>query len=582
MSRRVRSHLAAMLLAVLVAVGFIGAAPAQATPTAPGSFRALKPARLLDTRTGNGAPAIKVAPRSTLHLQVTGRGGVGATGTVSAAMLNITVVNPAKIGFITAYPDGAKRPNASNVNFAAGQTIANLGAVRVGSNGKVAFYNGSDGAIDLLADTSGYYVSGTATAAGSFRALTPARLLDTRSGIGAPAVKIPARTTLRLQVTGHGGVGATGSVAAAALNITVTSPTRAGYLTAYPDGTSRPNASNVNFDVGQTVANLGEVRVGSNGKVAFYNGSDGTINLLADASGYFVSGTASAEGTFRSLSPSRLLDTRTGTGAPAVEVAARSIVQLQVTGRGGVGATGSVSAAVLNVTVTSPAMAGYITAYPDGTGRPNASNVNFGAAQTIANATVVRVGSTGKVSIYNGSDGPIHLLADVSGFHVVPVTYRTFGDGTKVVGSTVVAGTYRLRVHPTDCYWERLSGFSGEFEDIIANNFTSSRDVVTIASTDAGFSSDRCGTWTSNLSRVTSSTTAPFGHGTMIVNTDIAPGTWQAPGGEYCYWERLVSFSHEFDDLIANGFGDVSPVVTIDSTDAGFTSDDCGSWTKIG
>ncbi|KGN37643.1 hypothetical protein [Knoellia subterranea] len=581
MVNRLRAVGASLLLSVLTLVGVIAAAPpTQAVPTTPGAFRSLQPARLLDTRTGIGAAAVKIPARGTLRLQVTGRGGVGATGTVSAAVLNVTVVAPSASGYITAYPDGAGRPNASNVNFGSNQTIANLGAVRVGTNGRVAFYNGSEGSIHLLVDVSGYYLSGTPSAAGAFRSLQPARLLDTRTGIGAAAVKIPARGTLRLQVTGRGGVGATGTVSAAALNVTVASPTMSGYITAYPDGAARPNASNVNFGAGQTIANLGAVRVGTNGRVAFYNGSEGSIHLLVDVSGSYNAGTATAEGTFRSLQPARLLDTRGGVGGTTVPP--RGTLQLQVTGLGGVGATGSVSAAALNVTVVSPSESGYITAYPAGAARPNASQVNFGPGQTIANLGMVRVGSNGKVSLYNGSEGTIELLADVSGYHVQPVTYRTFGAGTKRVGIDIAAGTYRLRTQPSYCYWERLSGFSGEFEDIIANNFTSVRDVVTIEPTDAGFSSDDCGTWTSDLSRVTASPTSGFGAGMMIVNTDVAPGLWRAPGGSECYWERVSGFTHEFDELLANDYGPTGPTVSIDASDAGFFSEDCGTWTKIG
>src|SRR5690606_3576068 len=128
------------------------------------------------------------------------------------------------------------------------------------------------------------------------------------------------------------------------------------------------------------------------------------------------------------------------------------------------------------------------------------------------------------------------------------------------------------------CYWERTSGFSGELDDIIANEFTSNRTVVTIAPTDRGFSSSGCGTFTANLSAVTTSRTAPFADGTYIVGTDIAPGTWRGTGGSGCYWGRGSGFSGELGDVSANDFGSSGPVVTITSADRGFETDGCGSW----
>jgi hypothetical protein len=166
---------------------------------------------------------------------------------------------------------------------------------------------------------------------------------------------------------------------------------------------------------------------------------------------------------------------------------------------------------------------------------------------------------------------------------VSPGPSGTFGDGTFRVGVDIGAGTYRAANPSGGCYWERLSGFSGEFGDVIANNFTDAPEVVTIAPTDVGFSSDGCGTWTSDLSAITTSPTASFGDGKFIVGTDIAPGTWRnSDSNAGCYWERLSGFSGEFGDLIANNFSTSIQVVTVAPADAGFSSNDCGTWTKIG
>jgi hypothetical protein len=77
-------------------------------------------------------------------------------------------------------------------------------------------------------------------------------------------------------------------VSAVVMNVTVTSPTAAGYITAYPDGQSRPNASNLNFVPGETVPNLVVVPVGGDGSVMLFNGSLGRVNLVADIAGYFL------------------------------------------------------------------------------------------------------------------------------------------------------------------------------------------------------------------------------------------------------------------------------------------------------
>jgi hypothetical protein len=158
-------------------------------------------------------------------------------------------------------------------------------------------------------------------------------------------------------------------------------------------------------------------------------------------------------------------------------------------------------------------------------------------------------------------------------------TTGSFGGGTKRVGSDITPGTYRTRSAPSDCYWERLKGFSGELKDIIANDFSSGYQVVTIKSTDKGFRSSRCGTWSSNLSRVTSSMTK-FGQGTFIVGTDIQPGTYRSSKGPNCYWERLSNFTGQLSGIIANNFGGQA-IVKIRSSDKGFHSSSCGTWTRI-
>src|SRR6185437_12527043 len=118
--------------------------------------------------------------------------------------------------------------------------------------------------------------------------VAPTRVLDTRKGVGAPKAKIAANGTVAVDVTsGVAGAPAASTITAVVLNVTITNPTVGGYITAYPDGGTRPKSSNLNFSAGETVPNLATVKVG-NGKVDLYNGSGGTSDLIADVQGYYV------------------------------------------------------------------------------------------------------------------------------------------------------------------------------------------------------------------------------------------------------------------------------------------------------
>jgi hypothetical protein len=381
----------------------------------PGTFVSLDPARILDTRVGNGAPQAPVGAYGTVSLQVTDRGGVPATD-VAAVVVNVTVTASSTAGFITVYPSGTSMPTASNLNFTAGQNIPNLVTVKVGADGKINLANWSAGTAHLIADVAGYYRAGTATVPGAFVSLDPSRVLDTRVGNGAPKAPVGAYGTVGLQVTGRGGVPQTG-VAAVVVNVTVTASSAAGFITVYPFGTSMPTASNLNFTAGQNIPNLVTVKVGTDGKIDLTNWSAGTAHLIADVAGYYLAGTATAPGAFVSLDPSRLLDTRIGNGAAQAPVVADGTVSLQVTDRGGVPSPGAV-AVVVNVTVTGPASSGFITVYPFGTSMPTASNLNFSAGQTIPNLVAVKIGGNGKIDLTNNSAGNVHMIADVAGYFI--------------------------------------------------------------------------------------------------------------------------------------------------------------------
>lgn len=121
-------------------------------PAAGSRFTALPPVRILDSRTGNGAPVAAVGANGVVELQVTGRGGVPAGAT--AVVLNVTAVglSGSPSSYLTAWPTGETRPNASNLSYVAGEVIPNLVTVKVGASGKVSLFNAA-GSVDV----AGFY-----------------------------------------------------------------------------------------------------------------------------------------------------------------------------------------------------------------------------------------------------------------------------------------------------------------------------------------------------------------------------------------------------------------------------------------
>ena len=234
--------------------------------------------------------------------------------------------------------------------------------------------------------------------------VAPFRALDTRSS-GA----VTGNGTVSFRVGGVNGIPAT--VSAVVFNLTVTEATSFGFITAYASGSTKPDASNLNFSKAQTVANQVTVPVGADGMVKLYNRSAGSAQLIADVSGYFTDGLPSAPGAFKALAPSRFLDTR-NTGA----VRSDATVSFQVGGKGGIPT--NVAAVVFNLTVTEAQSFGYVTAYASGSQRPDASNLNFATAQTVPNLVTVPVGADGRVTLHNRSSGTTQLIADVSGYYL--------------------------------------------------------------------------------------------------------------------------------------------------------------------
>ena len=254
---------------------------------APGStLVSLVPARLLDSRPaghtfdGQSSGIGVRAGGSFTQVQVTGRAGVPADA--SAAVLNVTVTDAQAPGYATVYPCGSNPPTASNLNYVAGATVPNAAVSKIGKQGRVCVFTQSP--LNLVVDVVGYF---PATAA--FSTLVPARLLETRPGLPTSDAQLQgiglraAGSTTQVQVTGRAGIPT--AATSVAINVTITGAQAAGYATVYPCGPAPPNASNLNYGAGSTVANLVLAKLGSGGSVCVFTQS--AAHIVVDVSGFF-------------------------------------------------------------------------------------------------------------------------------------------------------------------------------------------------------------------------------------------------------------------------------------------------------
>jgi hypothetical protein len=250
-------------------VDLAGYYPAGATYTALDA-----PTRIVDTRSGVGAPRQRVGDGSTLGVTVTG-GSVPAAA--SAVVLNVTATGSSTAGYLTVYPHGVSRPTASNINYAKGQTIAGMVVAKVGTSGQVDIF--ANRATHVVVDVQGWVATD-----GDYHPLgSPVRFLDTREITGGHHGQVVGRQAVSLKVTGYG---VDPAAQAVMLNVTATGMTKAGYVTVYPAGTSRPTASNLNYGPGATIANSVVAKVGANGSVTLY--VDAATHLVVDVSGYWL------------------------------------------------------------------------------------------------------------------------------------------------------------------------------------------------------------------------------------------------------------------------------------------------------
>ena len=269
----------------------------------------IHPVRVLDTRPGSGQQGAgeTIGPQQTLNFYP-------GTATfpdhftaipadATAVVLNVTAATSTADSWLTVWASGGAQPLASNLNFPAGKIVPNRVIVPIDPTTKqVSIYN-AFGNTDVVVDLDGYYSHETGSA--YYPLVTPARIVDTRPGSGAPysGQTLGTGTILTTNVPADFFPPATGFSAPGGefnpggfftgfdVNTTITDTTGAGgYLTQYPSnaGSTPPLASDLNWSPGDIVSNANQLSSGGTPDIAIDNFNfTGNADLVIDLYGYF-------------------------------------------------------------------------------------------------------------------------------------------------------------------------------------------------------------------------------------------------------------------------------------------------------
>jgi len=277
--------------------------------------------------------------------------------------------------------------------------------------------------------------------------VVPFRILDTRArgcvqcGPGA----LGPGVTRTVQMTGVSGLPSDTippTATAVVVNVTAVNDDSFSLLTAYPTGTGRPQASNINFAAHTATANLVTVTLGrsspsdANREVNIYNAL-GTVDVAADVEGYFAPDSASdPTGEFHPIAPVRVCDTRTTAPASPCRahgklLSGRPLI-VNVTGTGGNAIPGAHAAvAVLNIAGIAGSAPTYLSVFPttpsgtcaySGSQAPPFSTLNLAAGAVVANRVMVALGPAApggadtSVCVYSAA-GAIDIYLDANGWY---------------------------------------------------------------------------------------------------------------------------------------------------------------------
>ena len=383
------------------------------------AFFTLTPCRIADTRVGFGfsgafgPPSLVAGATRSFPIP---QSACEVPATAPAYSLNLAVIPPGPLAYLTAWPTGSATPQVATLNSVNGAIVDNAAIVKAGTAGAISLFASND--TDVVIDINGYFAPPNAPQGLAFYPVTPCRVADTRAGFGFTGPFGPP--SLVGGATRDFGMPDSScpippSAQAYSVRMTVVAPGPLVYLTTWPAGQPLPNVATLNAPNGGVVGNEAIVPAGNSGAISVFASDD--TDLTIDINGYFAAPGSPGALYFYPLAPCRVADTRTGFGFSGsfgppslIGEASRNFPMPS----SACGIPYSAQAYSLNVTAIPTNSEGFLTAYPSGQTVPNTATVNFENGGVVGSAAIVPAGASGAISVFASSS--TDLVIDINGY----------------------------------------------------------------------------------------------------------------------------------------------------------------------
>jgi hypothetical protein len=261
-----------------------------APPGASGlDFFPLLPCRIADTRASQGKTGVFGPPSLVAY---SGRdfpiesSSCGVPVSAQAYSLNMTVLPPGPLGFLSTWPTGQGYPGVSTLNSPNGAVLANAAIVPAGTSGAITTVSANT--TELIIDIDGSF-GPPGTGGLKFYPAPPCRIADTRSSqsftgaFGPPS--LAAYSTRDFPIL-SGNCAIPSSAQAYALNLTALPSGPLSFLSTWAAGGAYPGVSTLNSSNGNVIANAAIVPAGTNGATTVVAANP--TDLIIDVVGYFA------------------------------------------------------------------------------------------------------------------------------------------------------------------------------------------------------------------------------------------------------------------------------------------------------